>query len=121
MEMSRIETSLTRLETQLRSAFEGIFLEGESLQKMHSDLLKALLQSCRSKQERPSLKSGATGTTFNCPDIYTIILPENQANILINHPPALDALAQKMENSASRLVFGYAGSPMLRVVCRPKH
>ena len=119
MEMSRIETSLTRLEAQLRSAFEGDISRGGISRKMHSELLKALLHAMQVKAKASKPEYGANGTSFIAPDIYTIVLPENQANILINHPHALDALAQKMEKSASQAGFRYAGSPMLRVVSDP--
>jgi hypothetical protein len=119
MEMSRIETSLAHLEARLRSAFEGDISRGGIPRKLHSQLLKALLQSMQENVKNGYPGSDVSGNTSIAPDIYTIVLPIYQANILINHPAGLDALAQKMEKSATQARFRLAGPPMLRVVADP--
>jgi hypothetical protein len=119
MEMSKIETALTRLEAQLRSAFEGDISRGGIPRKLYNQLLKALIKAMQVNVNKRSPESDASSIPFIGPDIYTVVLPSDQANILINHPAALDVLAQKMEKSASQTGLRLAGSPMLRVVADP--
>jgi hypothetical protein len=119
MEMTRIETSLTHLEARLRSAFEGDTTRGGIPRKLHNQLLNALLRAMQVNAKKGNPGSNLSGKPVIAPDVYTIVLPINQANIIISHPGALDALAQKMEKSAAKANLQLAGSPMLRVVPDP--
>jgi hypothetical protein len=119
MEMSRIEISLNHLEARLRAMIEGDAAKGGIPRKLHNQVLHALLQAMLAEVYLNQRRDDQDGRFFVAPDQYTIVISAVQANILINHPVALDKLVQKMESAAAQANLRLAGSPMLRVVPDP--
>ena len=119
MDMSKIDTSMTRIEARLRAMIEGDAGKGGIPRKMYNQVLDALVHTMLVEAKRHS-RDDQKSLLFVAPDQYTIVMPEDQANILINHPTALDSLVQKMERSAAQANLRFIGSPILRVVPDPK-
>jgi hypothetical protein len=120
MEMSRIETKLTRLETRLRAMIEGDSTNGEISRKLHNQLVRALVQAMQAGVNKDQKKIAQKGLPLFAPDQYTILLPAEQAHVLLNHPAELDKLAQKLESSAAQANLRLAAPPLLRVVPNPR-
>ena len=120
MEMSKIDTSLTRIEARLRAMIEGDASKGGIPHKMYNQVLDALVHTMLEEVAKRHGRDDQKGLLFTAPDQYTIVMPEEQANILINHPAALDRLVLKMESSAAQANLRFTGSPILRVVPDPK-
>jgi hypothetical protein len=119
MEMSKIEISLTRLETRLRAMIEGDVGISDIPRKLHKQVLHALLQAMQAEVNQSLPRDEQAGRFSTAPDLYTIVMPEEQATILINHPTALDKLARVLEHSAAQANFQLARLPILRVVADP--
>jgi hypothetical protein len=119
MDMSWIETSLNRLEARLRTLIEGD-PAGEGIpRKFHTQLVHELTVAMQSGVHRNPIENDSDGKGFNAPDQYTLVLPSEQAQILLNHPAELDRLAHKLEISAVQLGTRFAVPPMLSVVADP--
>jgi hypothetical protein len=118
MEMSKIDISLTRIEARLRAMIEGDAGRHGIPRKMYNQVLDALVRTMLVEMGMSHRKDDQKGLP-SAPDQYTIVLPEEQANILINHPAALDSLVQKMESSAIQANLCFASAPILRVVPDP--
>jgi hypothetical protein len=119
MEMSRIESKLTRLESHLRVMIEGDSAKGGIPRKFHNQLFHALVQALQAEVNQKPGRNDLEDRVFNAPDQYTIVMPPEQAQFLVNHPAELDRLAKKLESSAARANLRFAALPMLRVVPDP--
>ena len=119
MEMSRIEASLTRLEAHLRAMIEGVGTRSDIPRKLHNRVLRALLQAMQAEVNQNRREDNQYGRVIIAPDQYTIVMPAEQAKILINSPAALDRLALNLERSAAQVNLQLAGAPILRVVADP--
>jgi len=120
MDMSWIETSLTRLEARLRALIEGDTDSRDGIsRKLHHQLEHELIMAMRSGIRRLPSVGNPGGSTLLAPDQYTLVLPALQAQLLLTHPTELDRLTHKLENTAYQEGFGFAAAPMLRVVADP--
>ncbi len=116
MEMSRIERSLIHLETRLRAMIEGDAARDGISRKLHNHLLVALTDALRAEVENKSAEDGMARVP---PDLYTLVLPTEQAQLLLAHPEALDRLCRKIERYAIQLGTHFSSPPLLRVVADP--
>jgi hypothetical protein len=119
MSMSRIETSLTRLEQRLRELIEGEPGGDGISRKLHTQLMNQLIRAMKSGVERVSNDQHPDEVTLIAPDQYTLVLPAVQAQLLLTHPTELDRLTHKLENSAARSGIMFPVAPMLCVVADP--
>lgn len=119
MEMSRVETSLTRLEARLRAIFEGNAGVSSIPRKLHNQVLKQLILAMQKEMSKEQHKTDQVSQSRIAPDLYTIVLPTDQANILVNHPMALDSLALKLDSAIARANHYLSGSPIIRIVPDP--
>jgi hypothetical protein len=117
MDMSWIETSLSRLEYHLRKLFEGNPAADGFPHKLHRQLEHALLSAMHTYLER--LSADNPGVSIPPPDEYTLRLPSHLAEQLLNHPQELDLLSQQLAYTASQAGYPQAWSPVLRVVADP--
>jgi hypothetical protein len=120
MDMSKIDTSLTSLEARLRTMVEGDAGKAGIPRKLYHQVLDALVHAMLEAAKKRRNKEDRNDVLFIAPDQYTIVLPVEQANILINHPAALDRLVQKMLSSAAQAGLHFTKLPILRVVPDPK-
>lgn len=119
MEMSRVETSLTRLEAALREIIEGDASIPAVPQKLHRQVMRALVQALHREMKKIQSTNHRDKQPSLAPDLYTIILPASQATLLLNHPTTLNELAWKLEIYAARANLKFAGAPILRIVPDP--
>jgi FHA domain len=119
MDMSWIETSLTRLEARLRELIEGDTATDGIPRKFHKQLLHDLTLAMRSKAKKVPKEHDLDRTTLTAPDQYTLVLPTEQAQILLTHPTELDRLAHNLESIAAQSGIMFAVPPMLCVVADP--
>jgi len=119
MDMSWIETSLTRLEARLRALIEGDSSTDGISRKLHRQLEHELSLAMRSGRHRITSESNPGRSTFLAPDQYTLVLPALQAQLLLTHPTELDRLTHILENTAYQEGTGFAGAPIVRVVADP--
>jgi hypothetical protein len=117
MEMSWIETTLTHLEARLRSMIEGNPGGDGIPRKFHNQLLRALVQAMHAGAKMDG--SDLDGQAVIAPDQYTLVLPSDQARILLTHPAELDRLAHQLESTARQSNLLLTASPMLRIVADP--
>jgi len=117
--MSWIESTLTRLETRLRAMIEGEAGRDGISRKLHNQLLGALFQAMLTDANSRPVIDGADGQAYSLPDQYTLVLPTQQAQLLLTHPTALDRLSQMLEQSAAKIKIPFLSAPMLRVVADP--
>ena len=120
MDMSKIDTSLTNLEARIRSVVEGDAGKTGIPRKLFNQVLNALIRAMLEATGKMCKNEDRKDKLFMAPDQYTIVLPVEQANILTNHPAALDKLVQKMLSSAAQAGLHFTGLPILRVVPDPK-
>jgi len=116
MEMSRIERSLTKLETRLRAMIEGDASRDGISRKFHNQLLLALTVALRAEVKKKSTEDGQVPIP---PDQFTLVLPIEQAHLLLTHPAALDRLCRKLERYAIQHGTPFSNPPMLRIVADP--
>jgi len=119
MDMSWIETSLTRLEGRLRALIEGELARDGITRKLHHQLEQELILAMRSGIHSLPSEGDAGRTTLLAPDQYTLVLPASQAQLLLTHPSELDRLTHKLENTAYQERIRFSAAPMLRVVGDP--
>lgn len=118
MEMSRIESSLNLIERRLRQLVEGD-PAGEGIsRKLHRQLEQELVAAMRTGMNTLS-GPWTDGNKPAPPDEYTLVLPTQPAELLLDHPGELDGLARQLEAAADRAGFRFANAPILRVVADP--
>jgi len=115
--MSWIESSLTRLEARLRAMIEGDDGRDGIPRRFYNQLWQALIEAM---QIEAKMKEGhLDGEGYSSPDQYTLVLPTEQAQLLLTHPAVLDGLTRKLERLAAHLNIQMAEKPILRVVADP--
>ena len=119
MDMSWIETSLTRLEARLRALIEGDPVVDGISRKLHHQWENELIKAMRSGRHRLPSDSNPASVSVLAPDQYTLVLPAVQAQLLLTHSTELDRLAHKLENTACQEGIGFLGAPIVRVVADP--
>jgi len=115
--MSWIESSLTRLEARLRAMIEGDDGRDGIPRRFYNQLWQALIEALQA--EVKMAKGHLDGEGHSSPDQYTLVLPTEQAQLLLTHPAVLDGIARKLERLAAHLNIQMAAKPILRVVADP--
>lgn len=119
MEMSRIEKTLSQLEASLRAIVEGDIVKSRLPRKFHNQLLNGLIRAMQAGVNESWSDDVPGRRILTAPDKYTLILPIQQAQILLTHPSVLDQLAKSLINMAARENMVLDAPPMLRVVADP--
>jgi hypothetical protein len=119
MDMSRIESSLTRLEARLQAIIEGESAKDGIPRKFHNQLLRGLIRAMQAEVNKEQGEVDLDDVTPAAPDQYTLVLPSAQAQMLLSHPSELDRLARQLESSAAQSGFRLHASPILRIVADP--
>ncbi len=120
MNMPWFESSLTRLEARLRELIEGEpGVEGIE-RKFHKQLRRLLIEAMRSGMQKSSSGDDLERSRWIAPDLYTLLLPTQQAQLLLNRPAELDRLTRALKAVASQSGVLFAGEPMLKVVAAPQ-
>ena len=102
MDMSKIEISLTRLEARLRAAIEGDTASDGIPRKFHRQLVHGLVKAMKAGIFSMQDKDGVGTWLDYAPDQYTLVLPTQQAQLLLSHPSELDHLARHLEGAATQ-------------------
>ena len=97
MDMSRIEISLNRLEARLRAAIEGDTASEGIPRKFHRQLVHGLVKAMQAGLLKTQAENGVGAGSTCAPDQYTLVLPTDQARLLLSHPSELDRLARHLE------------------------
>ena len=116
--MNWIETALIQLEGNLRSIFEGEARTDGIPPKLHRQLERRLFQAM--KASISSNQAQASDLKRSAPDQYVLVLPSDEAELLLKHPKELDLLAKKLESYAQQEGIVLLNSPLLRVVPNPE-
>jgi len=118
--MSWIETILTRVEAQLRMVVEGDSTRNGFPKKLHHQLAQGLVQAMKAGVSLSRIDVPLSAQTAVAPDLYTLVLPAIEAQVLLAHPNELDRLTHLLENVATQASLAFTSSPMLRVVGDPQ-
>ncbi len=118
--MSRIESTLTHLEARLREMIEGEPAADGIGRKFHRQLERALTDAMKACAQNLPDEKDPEENILTAPDKYTLLLPPDQAKLLLTHPTELDQLSRKLENSAAQSGLVFAVAPILRVVADPQ-
>jgi len=120
MEMSRFETSLARLESSLKRLIEGEPELDGFPHKLHYQLEKELIGIMKLEAQKASHVVNRVKKSLTAPDHYTLIMPVEQAELLLTHPGELDRLAHKLEVMATQHAMTLSDKPIVRVVAVPE-
>ncbi len=120
MDMTRIETTLSRIESGLRDLIEGESTRNAVSRKLHDRLVDELTMAMRSGTVTVTDKQDPSFGEAIVPDVYTLVLPDGIANILSAHPLELDRLTHSLENTAKKIGLVLVHPPILRVVSNPQ-
>ncbi len=118
--MSRIESTLTRLEARLRELIEGEPAVDGIERKFHHQLERGLIMVMKACSRHLPDELCADEKTLTAPDQYTLVLPTEQAQLLLTHPSELDRLSRKLEISAAQAGIVFSTEPILLVVADPQ-
>jgi hypothetical protein len=119
MNMPWYESSLTRLETRLRTLIEGApGVDGIS-HKLHKKLEHELITAMRSSLKGTSAVEIVESPDLIAADVYIFVLPTQQAQLLLTHPAELDRLSEALKAAALRAGIRFVCEPVLRVVAAP--
>ncbi len=118
--MSWIERLLTRMEAGLRLVIEGDPAVDGFPRQLHRQLQRELIHTMQSAARRLPDASSPARQNFAAPDLYTLVLPSIEAQILLTHPSELDRLSRILQNAVSRAGMSCAAIPTLRVVADPQ-
>jgi hypothetical protein len=119
MNMARIEISLNRLEARLRAVIERESPTKGIPRKFHQQLVHELDKAMRAALAMKQVGNGLDHQLLHVPDQYTLVLPTDQAQLLLNHPSELDLLAQHLQEAAAQKGVEPVNKPILRVVADP--
>ena len=118
--MPWFESSLTRLEARLRGFIEGEPSVNGIKRKFHKQLEHELISAMLASSSRRNSAGGDHEVTKpRAPDLYTLLLPTEQAQQLLNHPAELDRLTTALRDTAARFGIIFASEPIIRVVAAP--
>jgi hypothetical protein len=120
MSMSRIESTLTRLEARLRQLIEGEPAAEGIAPKFHHQLEQGLTEALKACAHKLPDGQDPGRMVIVAPDEYTLVLPIEQAQLLLTHPAELDRLAHKLEIAAAQRGLVFTAAPVLRVVSDPQ-
>jgi hypothetical protein len=108
--MSKLQKALNRLETHLQVLIEGSAEKIFPSSSVRADLAHQLVQAMHQK-----IQAGADGSQ-SAPNLYTLLLPSQQAHALQENPQLLNAVANSLEEYARQAGLQIQGKPMLKVV-----
>jgi hypothetical protein len=111
--MSRLQNALNRLETHLRVLIEGSSDKIFRSDSVSKDLAHKLVQTLQGE-----IKSDPDGKQV-APNLFTLLLPPQQAHALQGNPKLLDEVSQSLEAYARQANLRLLGKPMLKVVSTP--
>ncbi len=120
MNMPWFESSLTRLEARLRALIEGEPGVDGIARKFHHQLEHELVKAMKAEVENRSGRHDQANLILGAPDIYTLLLPTQQAQQLLTNPAELDRLTRALETAAYQSGITFSSEPMLRVVAAPQ-
>ena len=120
MSMSWIEATLTRVEARLRELIEGEPAADGIGRKFHHQLEHELMLALKACSRPIADEEHPDEMILSAPDQFTLVLPPQQAQLLLTHPMELDRLTRKLENLAAQGGLVYASAPMVRVVADPQ-
>jgi hypothetical protein len=120
MRMSWIESTLTRLEVRIRELVEREPATDGIATKFHNQLMHELIMAMRNGVQKLPDEQAPDELTDTAPDLYTLVLPNGDAQLLLTHPTELDRLTHTLENSAAQSGIFFATAPILRVVADPQ-
>lgn len=118
--MSWIESALTRWEARLRELIEGEPPVDGIGRKFHNQMVRKLFMAMKAGIQRLPDEQNPDDFTFSAPDQYTLILPAEEAQLLLTHPTELDQLSRILENTAARSGIVFVTAPIVRVVADPQ-
>lgn len=119
MNMPWYEASLTRLEARLRKLIEGEPAVDGITRKLHKQLEHELITAMQTSTI--GLSGGDIHERkLSAPDVYTLLLPTQQAQQLLTHPAELDRLSHALQVAATQSGIIFTGELMLRVVAAPQ-
>lgn len=119
MNMPWYEASLTHLEARLRKLIEGEPGVDGITRKLHKQLQHGLITAMLTSTI--GLSNGdQQERKLSAPDVYTLLLPIQQAQQLLTHPAELDRLSRALRAAATQSEIVFTGEPMLRVVAAPQ-
>jgi hypothetical protein len=108
---------LSRLESHLQALIEGSFSRSLSLDQAEQELLKHLSTAMQS-----GLKIGQDDHLF-APDLYTLLLPDNLAHPIKDHPDIITSIttsiAQSLRKAGESAGYFFAMEPLVRVQASP--
>jgi hypothetical protein len=116
--MNWIETALIQLEGNLRSIFEGEARCDGIPPKLHRQLERRLLQVMKANISPNQSQDGRL--KHSAPDQYVLVIPSDDAELLLKHPKELDLLVKKLESYAQQEGIVLRSPPLLRVVANPQ-
>jgi hypothetical protein len=119
MSMSWIEASLSHLEARLREFFEGEGRVEGILPKFHRQLSMEICAAMKTGLRKVPDEREADNLAVLAPDQYTLLLPSQQAEQVLNHPAELDRLTRKIESLAVESGIRFLVAPILHVVADP--
>jgi hypothetical protein len=119
MDMRWIEISLGRLERQLREFIEGRAGTPSFSQKFLNQLeLELIAASQPADLTRPSGHDLDSNKQL-LPDVYTLLLPQREAEEILTHPEALNRLVSRLKINAAEHGYQFANEPMIKVIPVP--
>lgn len=111
--MSKLQNTLNRLESQLRILIEGSAEKLFPSNDMRDDLAHTLVSALRRE-----IKVDPDGVK-SAPNLYTLLLPSQQARALQENQALLDEVARSLEKYARQADLHMNGKPILKVVPAP--
>lgn len=108
--MSRLQKTLDRLETQLRVLIEGSAEKIFPSSSIRADLAHKLAQAMQVK-----IITEPDGSQ-SAPNLYTLLLPPQQAQALQANPQVLNEVAMSLEEYARQAGLQLHGKPMIKIV-----
>jgi hypothetical protein len=96
--MSWIGSWLTHLKRP-KAMFEGESARDSIPRALHNQISQGLVQAMRAGANNRISGNDQDGQVRTAPDQYTLVLPTEQAQLLLSHPANLDRLARMLEIS----------------------
>lgn len=118
--MSWIETTLNRLEENIRVLIEGENGSDGVPRKIHRQLERKVRLAMMEGILKQVNEADPDEWMLIAPDQYILMLPPSQAELVLTHPLELDCLAHQLENIAQQQGITFMVPPLVRVVANPQ-
>jgi len=109
-----INQTLRRLETHLQALIEGSTERFFPVFKYRNDLGRRLVEAMQTE-----IRPAPDGTLF-APNLFTIFLPEEQAQVFQNQQELLDELADCLRLACQDTQVLFASEPVVKVISNPE-